>query len=88
MTDSKRFAKGTAARRGLLGAIIGFVCMLVFMFVMLAMTPSSGGYTSTADGVTGVIVTIFSCLVAGPLYGFGFAFANWHLVMKKRPKVL
>ena len=25
----------------------------------------------------------FAYLLAGPFYGFGFAFANWHVVMQK-----
>lgn len=61
------FEKGTAARRGLIGAAAGFIIM--FIFIMF-----SGGFK-------GGYPLLY--LIAGPFYGFGFTFANWKIVMEK-----
>ena len=61
----------TAARRGITGAIAGEVVMIV-IFILVA---ASGAQVSFAYALI--------YLLFGPIYGFGFTFANWRLVAEK-----
>ena len=61
----------TAARRGITGAIAGEAVMIV-IFILVA---ASGAQVSFAYALI--------YLLFGPVYGFGFAFANWRLVAEK-----
>lgn len=57
------------------GAVIGAISWSIFLTVLL-------GTTGTANGGQ-LFLTFILYLPIGAMYGFGFAFANWHLVMKK-----
>ena len=61
----------TAARRGITGAIAGEAVMIV-IFILVAV---SGAQVSFAYALI--------YLLFGPIYGFGFTFANWRLVAEK-----
>ena len=61
----------TAVRRGITGAIAGEVVMIV-IFILVA---ASGAQVSFAYALI--------YLLFGPIYGFGFTFANWRLVVEK-----
>ena len=61
----------TAVRRGITGAIAGEVVMIV-IFILVA---ASGAQVSFAYALI--------YLLFGPIYGFGFTFANWRLVAEK-----
>ena len=61
----------TAARRGITGAIAGEAVMIV-IFILVA---ASGAQVSFAYALI--------YLLFGPIYGFGFTFANWRLVAEK-----
>ena len=60
----------SAVKRGTIGAVAGFCVMLVLCIGCVAAGVA-------APGISVVYV------LAGPLYGFGLVFANWHEVMKK-----
>ena len=61
----------TAVRRGITGAIAGEAVMIV-IFILVA---ASGAQVSFAYALI--------YLLFGPIYGFGFTFANWRLVAEK-----
>ena len=61
----------TAARLGITGAIAGEAVMIV-IFILVA---ASGAQVSFAYALI--------YLLFGPIYGFGFTFANWRLVAEK-----
>ena len=70
MKDNKGKKPMTMVGRGLTGAAVGFVFMLVVMI-------------ATNSGGSGFGLHSLAYLAAGPLYGFGFVFANWHYVIQK-----
>lgn len=70
MKDNKGKKPMTMVGRGLAGAAVGFVFMLVVMI-------------ATNSGGSGFGLHSLAYLAAGPLYGFGFVFANWHYVIQK-----
>lgn len=61
----------TAVRRGITGAIAGEAVMIV-IFILVA---ASGAQVNFAYAL--------GYLLFGPIYGFGFTFANWRLVAEK-----
>lgn len=62
--------KNSAVRRGLIGASVGLAVMILVVF-----------FTAASGGGFGLIS--FFYILAGPFYGFGFTFANWHRIMEK-----
>jgi len=62
--------KNSAIRRGLIGASAGLAVMILVVF-----------FTAASGGGFGLIS--FFYILAGPFYGFGFTFANWHRIMEK-----
>lgn len=64
----------SAVKRGITGAVIG----LAVMFIVVICTAASG--TGGGFGIS------LAYLLAGPLYGFGLTFANWHFVMQETKK--
>ena len=61
------FQKGTAAWRGAVAAAVGAGILVVLVVI-------TNGFN---------IPLILFALVLGPVYGFGYAFANWHYIIKK-----
>lgn len=61
----------SAAKRGLIGALAGEAVMIVILII-------------AAGSGTGVpLVMALGYLLLGPVYGFGFIFANWRIVLEK-----
>lgn len=58
---------GWAVRRGTIGAVIGLAVMIILVMF-------SGGFSNPYA---------WMYVLAGPFYGFGLTFANWHEVMRK-----
>ena len=61
------FQKGTAAWRGAVAAAVG-------AGILVALVVITNGFN---------IPLVLFALVLGPIYGFGYAFANWHYIIKK-----
>lgn len=65
---SPKLKTGSALKRGIIGAVTGFVMILI---ISVAMMPYAE--------ISPIVACIYS--FAGLLYGFGFTFANWKYVL-------